>query len=226
MYCSQCGYKLEDSGIYCESCGKPTASFNYTGENAARVQPIDELETFVRSRTLIDSPSKAKSNETTKAIIISLTLLTSFGIAAFLYTSYLEHTVKQNEILRKQTESVAANANAEAARIESERAANAERRKAEQEEKAAAKRARQEAEHSAREKEVVSAPRDYSIPAYAPNAAANSNRIVANTASWPPPFDSRGRRLRAICNDGSLSYYQGDQTFVCLLKGGPRVLYW
>jgi hypothetical protein len=68
-------------------------------------------------------------------------------------------------------------------------------------------------------------------------AAANVERAIANavqeaansvsnsSANRPPAFDKKGKPLRAICKDGTPSYYQGSRSLTCLTKGGVRVWY-
>ena len=46
MFCSQCGSQLEHTAIYCEKCGKPVASFNFS-DRIPDVEPLEE-ETKVR----------------------------------------------------------------------------------------------------------------------------------------------------------------------------------
>jgi hypothetical protein len=46
MFCSQCGSQLEQSAVYCEKCGKPVASFNFS-DRIPDVEPLEE-ETKVR----------------------------------------------------------------------------------------------------------------------------------------------------------------------------------
>ncbi len=41
-----------------------------------------------------------------------------------------------------------------------------------------------------------------------------------------PPYDSYGRPLRAICNNGTYSYWQGEEELTCLIAGGVRVWKW
>jgi hypothetical protein len=54
--------------------------------------------------------------------------------------------------------------------------------------------------------------------------AANAAAKISNSMS-PPPFDKKGKPLRAICKDGTPSYYQGSRKFTCLTKGGVRIWY-
>jgi len=58
------------------------------------------------------------------------------------------------------------------------------------------------------------------------NRAANiPDRSLANLAGYAP-YDRNGKRLRAICKDGSPSYWQYDSWAICLAKGGPRIVFW
>jgi len=41
-----------------------------------------------------------------------------------------------------------------------------------------------------------------------------------------PLIDGNGKQLRAICKDGSPSYWQGDRAFTCLMKGGVIRWFW
>lgn len=50
MFCSQCAASLDVGDVYCPSCSKPVASFNFTGWNAPQVEPIAEIETQVQAR--------------------------------------------------------------------------------------------------------------------------------------------------------------------------------
>jgi len=52
----------------------------------------------------------------------------------------------------------------------------------------------------------------------AANPYANAN---ANTKEMYAPYQN-GKPLRAVCNNGEASYWQGDRFATCLLKGGVR----
>ena len=64
------------------------------------------------------------------------------------------------------------------------------------------------------------------------NANANANAKVSRPApkiplvrGWPM-FDSSGRRIRAICNNGRPSYWQYDRVAVCGANGGVAEVFW
>jgi hypothetical protein len=237
MFCSQCAHKLTPSDVYCPKCSKPIASFNFDPGQIPQVEYVgDEELTAVRmpqpdlranpvSRAVGKSAYRFLAGPAIGAAIATLGILLAAAIGYIAFIKPTPPIVVTNSVIPPTPDQSAETRRAEQAARDAQIAVN----------KAAAatpvptKTPIDIDAERAKIEEREQRQRQANAVANAANAANSANYNAANTAynvPWPPPFDKRGRRLRAICNSGTLSYWQGDKDFTCMVQGGVRVWYW
>ena len=249
MYCPRCSHELRPTDKFCPNCASATENFAFDERFAARVEPLDQEEpTVVRS-----APKPIENISSRKSLILGgfigasvLLVLAAIIFGAFSFFHNRRTVDDETSDLNSR-----ANAAGSPQAVTSTPIPPPTPTKTAAPPRETAKPSPPTNQTGAESPAIASPPNGataicadgtYSF-SYSPDSCAghggirqmlvtrpssqNANRAV-NTGrpSGPPPYDSRGNRLRAICNDGSFSYYQGSRAFVCLLKGGARVLYW
>ncbi len=221
MFCSQCAHKLTPSDVYCPKCAKPIASFNFNPGQIPQVEYIaDEELTSVRMPTRRSNPSRPWS---------WLAVGTLAGLAIAILSLGIVVTLSKQD--RPSIQVVASPSPTPDQGAETRRAEQAARNAQVAINKAVATPApaKTPIDIDAERAKIDERARRQRESNSVANAMNSANYNAGNTAynvPWPPSFDSKGRRLRAICNSGTLSYWQGSKSFTCMAQGGVRVWYW
>lgn len=225
MYCSQCGNLIKELDRFCSVCSTTTDAFAFTESGIRQVEPLSSQKAIP-----IIIPSSPKAVLSGRSLLIAMSVLLNLGIlgvAAILLVANFASQRQSDSIVRSigDAEAKPVRPNGNSANMVKPAAKETPAR-SEVGEPVQPQEQNIDLKNNAVNTMATAVNRDN--PRFAntgSNAAANTDqRPVTNTGF--PMYDRNGKKLRAICKDGSPSYWQFDRWATCLTKGGVHLWYW